>query len=112
MVLSGAAFGPQVSNLYKDNDPAANVGHSFVVLDISKWIDLEDFYERMEMFLGQIKAEPRDPGVDDILYPGERLYATYLEKTKKGIVLPNAVRKELERISHKYKVSFPSPNAV
>ncbi|MGB3634189.1 MAG: Ldh family oxidoreductase [Rubrobacteraceae bacterium] len=111
-VLSGAAFGQQVNNLYRDGDPAANVGHSFIVLDISKWIDLEDFYERMEVFLGQIKNTPRATGVEEILYPGERRHATYLKKTKEGITLPEAVRKELEGIGQEYKVSFPSTKAV
>lgn len=111
-VLSGAAFGPQVNNLYKDGDPPANVGHSFIVLDISKWMDLEDFYGRMEEFLEQIKATPRAPGVDKILYPGERRHATYKKKSKEGIALPAAVQGELEEIARVYDVSFPSPNSV
>lgn len=106
-VLSGAAFGPQVNNLYRDGDPAANVGHSFIVLDVSKWMDLEDFYGRMEKFLGEIKATPRAPGVEEILYPGERRYAAYLQRTKEGIVLPAAVQKELEGIGRDYGVLFP-----
>ncbi len=108
-VLSGAAFGPQVNNLYRDEDPPANVGHSFIVLDISKWMALEDFYGRMEKFLGQIKATPQALGVEEILYPGERRYATYLEKAKEGVALPTAVRKELEGLGREYGVPFPRP---
>ena len=108
-VLSGAAFGSQVNNLYRDGDSAANVGHSFIVLDVSKWIDLEEFYGRMEKLLEEIKATPHAPGVEEILYPGERRYATHQEKMQGGIPLPSAVREELEKLGRECKVSFPTP---
>ena len=108
-VLSGAAFGPHVNNLYKDNDPPANVGHSFILLDVSSWLDLDDYYDRMDQFLDEIKATPRAKGVGEIFYPGERRYTTYHEKMKEGISLPSAVQKELEGLGREYGVSLPSP---
>ena len=79
-VLSGAAFGPQVNNLYKDGDPPANVGHCFILLDVSCWMLLEEYYAGVERFLREVKASPHAKGVEEILYPGERRYRTYLEK--------------------------------
>ena len=111
-VLSGAAFGPHVNNLYKDNDPSANVGHSFMLLDISRWLDLDDYYDRMDQFLSEIKAAPRAKGVEEILYPGERRYSSYLDKMKEGITLPSAVSKELEELARAYEVPFPSPKST
>jgi LDH2 family malate/lactate/ureidoglycolate dehydrogenase len=40
-VLFGAAFGSHVNNLFKNDVPPANVGHSFIVLDIVRWMPLE-----------------------------------------------------------------------
>ena len=42
-VLFGAAFGSHVNNLFKNDVPPANVGHSFIVLDIVHWMPLEDY---------------------------------------------------------------------
>ncbi|MDQ3911725.1 MAG: Ldh family oxidoreductase [Actinomycetota bacterium] len=106
-VLSGAAFGPHVNNLYKEGKPPANVGHSFILLDVSSWIPADEYYERMEQFLWEIKTSPRAKGVEEILYPGERRYRTYLENQEKGIPLPEAVREELESLGREHRVTFP-----
>lgn len=108
-VLSGAAFGPHVNNLYKDGDTSADVGHCFILLDVSRWLPMEAYYARMEQFLGEIKASPRARGVDEILYPGERRYRSYLENRELGVALAPAVRQELEDLGQEYGVPFPVP---
>ena len=111
-VLSGAAFGPHVNNLYKENEPLANVGHSFILLDISCWLDLEDYYDRMDQFLDEIKATPRAKDIEEIFYPGERRYNSYLKRMEEGIALPAAVLEELGELAQAYEVSFPSPKST
>lgn len=108
-VLSGAAFGPHVGNLYRDRDPPANVGHNFILLDISRWMPLEEYYGRMEQFLGEVKGTPHGRDVEEILYPGERRYRTYLEKTREGITLTPSVQQELEGLAGECGVPFPAP---
>lgn len=107
-VLSGAAFGPHVNTLYREADPPANVGHSFILLDIPHWMPLEEYYARMEQFLTEIKASPRAKGVEEILYPGERRYRTYLKNVKEGVALPASVERELEGLAREYGVRFPA----
>lgn len=111
-VLSGAAFGPHVNNLYKDKDQPANVGHSFILLDVSRWLDLDDYYDRMDQFLDEIKATPCAKGVEEIFYPGERRFSSYLGRMEAGIPLPISVSKELEELARAYEVPFPSPKAT
>ncbi len=108
-VLSGAAFGPHVTNLYKDDDPPANVGHSFILLDVARWMPLDDYYARMEQFLEEVKAVSRAREVEEVFYPGERRYLTYLKRAKEGVALPVAVREELDLLAAKCRVDFPSP---
>ena len=108
-VLSGATFGPHVGNLYRDDVPPANVGHSFIVLDIEHWMPLEDYYARMEQFLGEVKAVPRASEVEEIFYPGERRYLSYLETAKEGVALPTAVQQELDRLAAECGIASPSP---
>lgn len=108
-VLSGAAFGPHVNNLYKDDDLPANVGHSFILLDIAHWMSLDDYYTRMEQFLEEVKAVPRAREAEEVFYPGERRYLTYLERAKEGVALPVAVREELDLLAAERGVDFPLP---
>lgn len=107
-VLSGAAFGPHVNNLYRGADPPANVGHSFILLNIPHWMPLEEYYARMEQFLTEIKASPRAKGVEEILYPGERRHRTYLKNVRDGVALPATVERELEGLAREYGVQFPT----
>ena len=111
-VLSGAAFGPHVNNLYKDNDPPANVGHSFILLDVSCWMDLDDYYGRMDQFIDEIKATPRAKDIEEIFYPGERRYNNYLKRMEEGIALPAAVLEDLGELARAYDVSLPSPKPM
>ncbi len=108
-VLSGAAFGPGVGNLYRDGEePPADVGHFFILLDLSCWMGLEDYYSRIERFLEEIKASPRAAGAEEILYPGERRHGNYLRNLKEGIVLSPAVREELADLGGECGVPFPA----
>jgi LDH2 family malate/lactate/ureidoglycolate dehydrogenase len=106
-VMSQAAFGPHVNNLYKEGDPPADVGHSFILMDISKWLPMEEYYARMEQFLSEIKQVPLAEGSREILYPGERRYRTYLENQRQGVVLPLEVKQELEQLGRECSVAFP-----
>ena len=108
-ILSSSAFGPHVNNLYKEDDPPANVGHSFILLDVARWMSLDDYYARMEQFLKEVKTVPRAREVEEIFYPGERRYLTYLERVKEGVALPGAVREELNLLAAECGVPFPSP---
>jgi LDH2 family malate/lactate/ureidoglycolate dehydrogenase len=108
-VLFGAAFGSHVNNLFKNDVPPANVGHSFIVLDIVRWMPLEDYYARMDQFLEEVKAVPRAREVEEVFYPGERRYLSYLEKTKEGVALSVGVQEELDRLAVECGIVFPSP---
>lgn len=107
-VLTGAAFGPHVNNLYRDDEPPADVGHNFILIDIARWMPCEQYHERMEQFLEEIKEVPLAEGAEEILYPGERRHRTYLRKSKEGITLPVTARDELAQLAREYGVPFPA----
>ncbi|TDF98341.1 Ldh family oxidoreductase [Paenibacillus piri] len=106
-VLSGAAYGPHVNNLYKDGDSAANVGHSFILLDISRWMAVEHYFDIMEEFLREVKDVPKAAGVDEIHYPGERRHAKYAARSVAGIHISQEVVNELTQLGEDLKVVFP-----
>jgi LDH2 family malate/lactate/ureidoglycolate dehydrogenase len=106
-VLSGTAYGPHVNNLYKDGDPLANVGHSFILLDISKWMSMEHYFHIMKEFLREVKEVPTAPGIDEIYYPGERRHAKYAARSATGLAVSPEVVDELVRLGKQVGVDFP-----
>ena len=106
-LLSGAAYGPYVRNLYKDGEPPANVGHCFILLDIARWMPLEKYFDVIDTFLDEVKAVPKAKGADEIFYPGERRYAQYVRHGAEGISLPREVADELRRLGEETGVVFP-----
>ncbi len=70
-VLSGAAFGPYLCNMWNDFKNPQNVGHYFTVLDVKKFVPLADFRAKIDTMIRDIKGSARAPGVEEIFLPGE-----------------------------------------
>ncbi|MFZ7944770.1 Ldh family oxidoreductase [Neobacillus sp. 19] len=112
-ILSGAAFGPHVKNIYDDAETeSANVGHFFILLDIEKFMHLSTFFTSLENLLTEMKQVPKAPGTDEIRYPGERRKRDREQRQVEGIELSSSVEMELTSIGDDYKVPFPEPLSV
>ena len=105
-ILAGAQFGPFLGNMWNDFKNPQNVGHFFSCIDISKFIPLEVFRERLDLMRAGIKALPKNEGVDEIFMPGEIEQRKTAERKEKGIPVPEPVFQELGELSKKYNVSF------
>ncbi|GGD61697.1 Ldh family oxidoreductase [Paenibacillus nasutitermitis] len=105
-VLSGAAYGPHVRNLYQDGDPAANVGHSFILLDISRWMTLDHYFDLMEGFIQELKDTPTTSQTDRIYYPGERRDERYRQRSASGVTISDEVTSELTRLGEGLGIVF------
>jgi LDH2 family malate/lactate/ureidoglycolate dehydrogenase len=77
-VLSGSAFARGV---------ATGVPGNFLwALDVEAFLPREEFLQRMDAQLDQIKQGDRLPGVDELVVPGERGQRRCLELTARGVV--------------------------
>jgi LDH2 family malate/lactate/ureidoglycolate dehydrogenase len=77
-VLSGASFARGVA----DGAPGAFLW----ALDVEAFLPRQEFLQRMDAQLDQIKQGERLPGVDELLLPGERGQRRYLDLTARGVV--------------------------
>jgi LDH2 family malate/lactate/ureidoglycolate dehydrogenase len=112
-VLSGAAFGPHVRNLYDEQEKNnANVGHFFILLDIEAFMELEVFFKSINTLIDEMKEVDRQPNVREIRYPGERRRRDELKHLIEGIELAENVEKELRDVANEYNTSFPYPIEV
>lgn len=107
-VLSGASFGPHLGSLYGDFHRGQDVGHSFGALDVSAFGPLEDFMARMDALVTEIKAIPRQAGVEEILVPGEVERRCQARYAVEGIPFEAAVYDEICRIGASLQVAPPA----
>lgn len=103
-VLTGAGFGPGVGNMYKNWTDEQDIGHFFLVIDVERFMPLGRFLERIGAYLTALKAEPRAPGVDELLYAGEIEHRLEQKALAEGIELPPAVLADLRELAGKYGI--------
>jgi len=86
-VLSGAAFGPYLANMWNDFKNPQNVGHCFGVMDVKKFLPLDEFKRKMDTMIRDIKSSPRAKGVEEIFLPGEIEHRKREQRLAEGIPL-------------------------
>jgi LDH2 family malate/lactate/ureidoglycolate dehydrogenase len=103
-LLTGAAFGPHIVDLYDESDRHQNVGHFFMAVDIDVFIPIEAWKARVEEFAQEVRSQPRQPGVDRIYLPGEIEYERIMESARTGVLLPEAGWSELDELAMRLDV--------
>jgi len=105
-ILSGSDFGPYLHNLWKDFKTPQNLGHVFHVIDVSKYIEIEEFYKKISILKNDIKNLKKADGVSEIYLPGEVEMIKSEHAKVKGIVLSEAVLEDLRELANKWDVKF------
>ncbi|MBO6041493.1 MAG: Ldh family oxidoreductase [Oscillospiraceae bacterium] len=103
-ILSGAQFGPYLNNMWNDFVNPQDVGHFFAAIDISKFVGLDVFVEKIEKMAADIKALPKNPGVEEIFLPGEIEERKKAKAEKEGLVLSDVVYNELCDLAATYGI--------
>jgi LDH2 family malate/lactate/ureidoglycolate dehydrogenase len=99
-----------VKNIYDDKETGqANVGHFFILLDITKFMDLSIFLESIESLLDEMREVPKVPGMNEIRYPGERRKREREQRLSEGIQLSSSVEEELIQLGSQFNIRFPAP---
>jgi len=98
-VLTGAAFGTHIVNLYDQGPQAQNVGHLFAALDVGVFMPVDAFKAQMDQFIREVRAQPRLPGVERIFVPGEIEHERAEENLPRGVSLSEAGWQELDALA-------------
>ena len=101
-ILSGADFGPYLHNMWTDFVTPQNVGHVFHIIDISKFIDHEIFYSRIDVLRNDIKNLRKAQGVSEIYLPGEIEYLKAETAKKEGVIISRNTVDELKELGLQY----------
>ena len=105
-MLSGAAFGSEVTDMYADMEHSQNIGHLFGVLPIACFESTEIYKLRMDKAIREIRNVPRARDTERIYLPGEREQLLAEEYRRSGIPINKVVWTELLEIGDKLGVSF------
>jgi LDH2 family malate/lactate/ureidoglycolate dehydrogenase len=94
-VITGSAISHEIAALDENFERSSKVGHLFIALDVSRFMPVKDYFDRMDTLLGLIRASARQAGVDAILIPGETRWRNYTQQSAEGISLALAAIKPL-----------------
>jgi LDH2 family malate/lactate/ureidoglycolate dehydrogenase len=94
-ILTGGEFGRDLTNLYDELHEGQHNAHFVIALNISKFIDVENFKHRMDDYIRQMKASELAPGFTEIHMPGEIEFQKETKQKAEGIQLGSAVVEEL-----------------
>lgn len=96
-VITGAAFTCNVGGLVDDFKRSQNVGHISGAISIESFLSMEQYYSRMDDFIGTIKNVKPAPGVQEVLYPGELEARNESVRKAEGIPLDDSVIEKIQK---------------
>ena len=97
-VLAATGFLSAVKGPY---EPAAKsrAGHFLIALEIERFQPLQQFNERMEAFIAELKAVPLAQGAEAVFYPGEIEARNDARHRREGLTLPPDTLADLAKIA-------------
>lgn len=102
-VLSGAAFGGEVGDQYKEARPQ-NVGHAFIAIKPDIFMSSDEFRSRMDTLVQRVHDVTPAEGFKEVLFPGEPEYRLSVQRSKEGIPFADAEKEMFDDIAKKYGV--------
>lgn len=107
-ILTGALFGPHIGDMYKEPGRPQDLGHFFIVIRPDMFVPAEEFRQRMDQMIQEVRSQPRAEGVDRIYMPGEIEAEVAEKRLKEGIPFDPKVVAELTELGERLGVPFPA----
>lgn len=106
-VLSGGGTMGEVPSWLFSMEEKNDVSHTFISIDIDKFLGTEAFNKRMELMIETLHSTAKAEGTDRIFYPGEMEWERYEKAEKSGLVLPADVIESLRGLSEEMEITLP-----
>ena len=104
-VLTGSAYGTNVTHLYQDLENKQRTGHFFIALNIDSFMGRDLFYDRLEDYVTLIKESRKAPGTETIMVHGEPEVQNAIDARENGVPLPSGVVKQLNELADKFDIA-------
>ncbi len=105
-VLGGGAMGKEIGSL-RVRGRRLRVSQTFLAIDISRFIPVEEFRARMEQRVAEVKSAAPAPGYDEVLVAGDPEWRTERERERHGIPVHDGTWERLLQIAERLSVPVP-----
>lgn len=105
-LMTGATYLDQVGSLFGDHDKNQNLGMIMVTLDVSNFMEIEEFKEKIDEYIYSIRDSKKVPGNGRIYLPGEIEYNNTVRNKEEGIKLESALVEEIRELSNSLDIVF------
>jgi LDH2 family malate/lactate/ureidoglycolate dehydrogenase len=85
------------------------LGHFFLAIDVSEFIDLDRFKEISGTIMRELRASRKAPGEERIYTAGEKEYLARQYRERRGCPVPAALRKDMETLREWYGMPYRFP---
>lgn len=104
-VLSGGEFSKQIASMYS-MEKRQSISHFMLALDISKFMDITEFKERIAILSALIKGSKRAEGVDELFLPGEIEQNKASANSGKELPMAQAIYNDLQALADTLDLPF------
>lgn len=105
-LLSGMPWGPHVNAMYGELDSPRKLGHFVMALDVTRYVPLDIFKQRLGEMLGEFGDLPPAEGFSKVYYPGQIEGLRRKQRLADGIPIPPGLYQELQDLGKQYDVPF------
>lgn len=104
-IFTGAAFGPQIGDLYTELNKVQNTGQFVMAMRADLFVELDEFKQRMDQMIREIRKNPLAEGFDRIYLPGEIELERTKEREVNGVPISEEVIEELIQVGKRFGLS-------
>jgi L-2-hydroxycarboxylate dehydrogenase (NAD+) len=109
--LQNGKYLKMLSGVEEGKRAPINLGHFFIAINISSFIDLESFKKITGDILRSLRASKKAPGAERIYTAGEKEYLVWLERRDKGVPINENLQQQILTLKEelgliKYKFPF------
>lgn len=90
-VMLGLPFGGHVSSMYDKLDEGRDLGHTFILIDPARFMDLTEFKQNISKVKEDLHNISPAEGFKQVYYPGEVSQLTYEKYQKEGIPIEKRI---------------------
>jgi ureidoglycolate dehydrogenase (NAD+) len=106
-VLTGAAMGHDIGNMYRDFDRPQDVGHFVLALHIGHFPAGDAFGSRLARLATMLTGSRPAPGSSEVMLPGEPEERVRRERSAQGVPIEAGTLDELRALGAARGVPFP-----
>ena len=108
--LQGGAFLKMLVGLENGKKVPHRLGHFFMAIDISHFIEIESFKRTTGNILRELRNSMKAPGESRIYTAGEKEYEAWLDRKNRGVPVGEVLQKEMKELQRELNLqqyNFP-----